>query len=116
LVAAADANIVWKSGATKKGPFRFGGTYEKTPGLLEVLLEISTRYTFRRFEPKEIVCSGELVFGLFDVELDYRNSADGRLEPKPVATEFVLRWRVRDNKILEHQAFFDTASMLVQQG
>jgi ketosteroid isomerase-like protein len=116
LVAAADPNIVWKSGSTRKGPFRFGGTYQRTPGLVEVLSEISSRYTFRRFEPREIVSSGEVVFGLFDVEIEYRGAGDWPvLQSKPIVTEFVLRWRVRDDKILEHQAFFDTASMLMQQ-
>jgi hypothetical protein len=28
----------------------------------------------------------------------------------------VMRWKLRDGKIVEHQAFFDTASMLIQQG
>ena len=116
LMAAADSNIVWKSASTRKGPFRFGGIYERTPGLVEVLSEIHSRYTFRRFEPREIVSSDEVVFGLFDVELDYRDTEDGRLKLSPIVTEFVLRWRVRDGKILEHQAFFDTAALLRQQG
>lgn len=115
LMSAADSEIVWKSASSRTGLFRFGGIYKKTNGLIEVLSEITSRYTFRRFEPREILSSGEVVFGLFDVELVYRSTADARADLKPIVSEFVLRWRVRNDKILEHQAFFDTASMLVQQ-
>jgi hypothetical protein len=27
-----------------------------------------------------------------------------------------IRWRLKDGKIIEHQGFFDTASLLIQQG
>ena len=31
-------------------------------------------------------------------------------------SEFAVRWRLKDGKIIEHQAFWDTASLLIQQG
>jgi EAL domain-containing protein (putative c-di-GMP-specific phosphodiesterase class I) len=41
----------------------------------------------------------------------------GANEPKRnIALEMAIRWRLKDSKIIEHQAFFDTASLLVQQG
>lgn len=114
LFSAADSEIVWKSASTKKGLFRFGGHYKGITGVIDVMSEIAARYTFRRFEPKEILSSGEVVLGVFDVELEYHNP--GGSVSKPIASEFVLRWRVRNNKIVEHQTFFDTAAMLMQQG
>ena len=35
---------------------------------------------------------------------------------KAIELEVVIRWRLRDGKIIEHQSFFDTASLLIQQG
>lgn len=114
LFSAADSEIVWKSASRKRGLFRFGGDYKGINGLIDAMSEIAARYTFRRFEPREILSSGEVVLGIFDVELDYHNPEGS--ESKPIVSEFVLRWRVRNNKIVEHQAFFDTAAMLMQQG
>ena len=35
---------------------------------------------------------------------------------KTAALEIALRWQLKDGKIIEHQAFFDTAKLLAQQG
>jgi ketosteroid isomerase-like protein len=115
LYDAMHEDIVWKSASGLEGLFRFNGAYEKRAGILLVLGNLSKAYTFYRFNPKEIIASGETVWGIFDVGLHF--DPKGVSEPKKhVALEMAIRWRLKDGKIIEHQAFFDTASLLVQQG
>ena len=114
LMDAIHNDVVWKSASKQPGLFSFAGSHLNRIGVVEVLAKIANRYTFLRFEPKEIVEQGDLVWGLFDTKLSYR-PPHGK-PPKKLAIEIAIRWKLRDGKIIEHQAFFDTASMLVQQG
>jgi ketosteroid isomerase-like protein len=64
--------------------------------------------------PKEIRASGDVVWGLFDVGLRY--DAKGKISgDAPAQLNMAIRWRLQDGKIIEHQAFFDTAHLLRQQ-
>jgi ketosteroid isomerase-like protein len=109
LFDVVDENTVWISASAPGGAFRFGGEYQKRVGVVEVTALIATTYHFHRFEPREIMAEGEVVWGLFDVEAQFRPT--GRILKMAIA----IRWRVRDGKLLEHQAFFDTANLLAQQ-
>ena len=120
LLDAMHEDVVWKSASQQKNVFRFGGDYYTKLGVIEALSDILMDYTPRRMWPKEIFTLSDVVWGLFDVELDY--DAKG-MDPvgKPeqrrtVELEMVIRWRLRDGKIIEHQSFLDTASLLIQQG
>jgi ketosteroid isomerase-like protein len=109
LFAAASPNIVWKSNAPDAF-FRFGGT---RVGLTEMKAHIAlvfAQYHFVRFEPKVILTEGEMVLGQFEVEAFHQRSS------KIVKSDISLRWTVRDGKIVEHDGFFDTAGVLMQQG
>src|SRR4051794_18243785 len=64
-------NIQWKSASAADGPFMFGGTYEKPLGVLQVTSQISYAYKLNNFSAKEIVASGDIVWGLIDVEGEY---------------------------------------------
>ena len=99
LIAALHDNVVWKSASKQDMVFRFGGDYCTKLGVLDALSDILMDYTINQMRPREIVAAGDVVWGLFDVEL-----------------EVAIRWRLKDEKIIEHQAFFDTASLLIQQG
>ena len=111
LLDAIDENTVWKAGPLQSnGPLRFGGEYKKRPGILEITSLLATLYVFQRFEPREIITSGEVVWGLFDIEGEYRPTS------KSVKLVAAVRWQVRNDMILEHQGFFDTISLLKQQG
>jgi ketosteroid isomerase-like protein len=114
LMAAIHPDVVWKSASKYGGLFSFGGKHMDRIGVVEVLSKIALRYTFTRFRPKEIVEQGDMVWGLFDTKLAYK-PPKGRA-PKSVTIEIAIRWKLCDGKIVEHQAFFDTASVLVQQG
>lgn len=115
LFDAVHDDIVWKSASGQEGLFRFGGAYANRSGLLVILANLSKAYKFYRFEAKDIVACGDTVWGHFDVGFFFdANRAD---EPeKNIALEMAIRWKLKDGKIVEHQSFFDTASLLVQQG
>ena len=114
LLNALHDDVVWKSASKQKGLFSFQGEYRNRSGIMEVLSSISKDYTFRHMEPKEIFAIGDLVWGYFDVELCF--DAKGRgTEPKIIQLDMVFRWRLKEDKIIEHRAFFDTAHLWMEQ-
>lgn len=115
LLAAVHKDIVWKAASPHTNLFRFGGVHQKREGVMDVTAQIAMDYAFRSFKPREIIAKGDVVWGLFDVEADseYRG---GKALPKPVKLDIAIRWQLKDGKIIEHQAFFDTASLLIQRG
>jgi ketosteroid isomerase-like protein len=109
LLEAIDDNVVW----TETAPadfFRFGGTHRRRHGVVEAEALVFATYRFSRFDQVEIVASGEVVWGLFRVEALHRPT------DRMAKTDYAVRWRVRNGKIVEHQAFYDTAAVLLQQG
>jgi ketosteroid isomerase-like protein len=111
LFDAIDEKIVWKSAVTTPGTFGFGGVYRERAGVIQLTTQVISAYNIERLRPKEIVESGDTVWGLFDVEGEFRPSlAVGRFK-----YEYAMRWRLRRGKIVEHQGFFDTHGLLQQQ-
>lgn len=115
IFAALDDNVVWKSASTGgEGRFRFGGEYRGRQSVVALLSKISTAYFFSRYETKEVVSKGDVVWGLFVSHGTY--SPVGERKPAvPFVLEQAMRWRIRDGKIVEAQTFFDTAGLLAQQ-
>ncbi len=109
LFAALDPGVVWKATAPREF-FRFGGVHRGIVGVREYTALLYSRYHLTRFRPKTITAKGDQVWGLFEVEALHQPSG------KYVATDVSVRWTVKDGKITEHQGFFDTASVLMQQG
>ncbi|MGH6981035.1 MAG: nuclear transport factor 2 family protein [Stellaceae bacterium] len=111
LLDALHPDIVWKSATDELSPLRFGGTHTGRAGVTKVLATIAADYQFRRFQPVEIVESGEIVWGVFDAVIDHTPTARKHPNPKPIAFQCAIRWRFRDGMIAEHQAFFDTGGI-----
>ena len=115
LLNALHDQVVWRSASRYEGPFSFKGDYRNRAGVLAVLSHISKDYTFQSMKPKDVTASGDIVWGLFDVGLRY--DAKGRsTDSAAVQLDIAIRWKLKDGKIIEHQAFFDTAHLLIQQG
>jgi ketosteroid isomerase-like protein len=115
LLDAIHEDIVWKTASKHEGVFRFDGQYKNRPGVLDVLSKISQDYTFHYLRPKEILAVADVVWGLFDASVSY--DPKGKIgAAKALSLEMAIRWRLKDGKIIEHQGFFDTASVLIQQG
>ncbi|MDR3485285.1 MAG: nuclear transport factor 2 family protein [Bradyrhizobium sp.] len=115
LFSAVHRDIVWKAASPHVNLFRFGGVHERRTGVMNVTGEISSEYIFRRLDPKEIVAKGDVVWGLFDAEIKYQ-PVGNKHTYDDIQLEFAIRWRIKDGKIIEHQAFFDTAALLAQRG
>ena len=109
LFAAIRADVVWKVMAPREF-FRFGGSYEGMAGVKEYTALLFSDYHLARLNPRTVTAKGEEVWGMFDAEALHRPS--GRY----VQFDVSLYWRMRDGQIAEQQCFFDTASVLIQQG
>ena len=114
--AIDERRIVWKSASTVPGAFRFSGVFEKRVGVVQVTSQIFASYAFRRMHLKEVTTSGDIVWGLVEVEADYWAPGEPPEAARPVQFECAVRWRLRSDKIVEHQCFFDTEALAVQQG
>jgi ketosteroid isomerase-like protein len=114
LYAAIDDNITWITGSSETGLFRFGGVYRGRSGVTELMAKLATCYHFSSILMKEIVAEGDVVWGTFAVDAGY--AAKPAAPVRPVRFDYAVRWRVKNGKIIEHQGFFDTASLLAQQG
>jgi ketosteroid isomerase-like protein len=109
LFAAMSPYIEWTSN-TPEDFFRFSGI---CTGLAEVKARVAlifSQYHFVRFQPTAIVTQGDMVLGQFEVEAFHQRSG------KTVQTGMSIRWTVRSRKIVAHESFFDTATVLLQQG
>jgi len=109
LFAAIRADVVWKVMAPREF-FRFGGSYEGVAGVKEFTALLFSDYHLARLNPRTVTAKGEEVWGMFDAEALHRPS--GRY----VQFDISLYWRMKDGQIAEQQCFFDTASVLIQQG
>jgi ketosteroid isomerase-like protein len=113
LLDALHEDIVWKS-ASKSELFSFRGEHRGLPGVRETLAKISRDYVFNYMKTKEIVSSGDVVWGYFDTAVTYY-AGGTRTQTKPVQLDMAIRWRLKDGKIIEHSAFFDSAYLAMQQ-
>ncbi len=114
LLDALHEDVVWKSASRHEGLFSFHGEYRSRAGVREVLSNISKDYTFYHMTLKDVVAEGNVVWGYFDVGLSYDAKGKG-VKPIDVQLDIAIRWRLKDDKIIEHQAFFDTAHLLLEQ-
>jgi len=115
LYAALHEDVVWKSASKHKGVMPPEGDYKGPAGVVDALSKISLNFTFHHFLAKEILLGGDTIWGHFEVEFSF-DPKGKRIAPVPVNLEMAIRWRLKDGKIIEHQSYFDTASLLIQQG
>ena len=109
LFAAISADVSWKVMAPRAF-FRFGGTYQGVAGVKEYTALLFSDYHLVRLNPHTVTAKGDEVWGMFDAEALHRSS--GRY----AQFELSLHWRMKDGQIAEQLCFFDTASVLIQQG
>src|SRR3954465_3764486 len=114
LVAALHDEIVWKSANRHDALFRFNGEYKTRARVIERLTDLFQNFTFHRFEPKEIIAAGDVVWGHFDVVLSLDPKGSG-IVSKNVDLEIAIRWQLKEGKIIEHQSFLGTAALVIQQ-
>jgi ketosteroid isomerase-like protein len=108
-------DVVWISAATTwTEGLRSGGVHRGRASVIALLAKLSTAYFNSHCKAKEIISSGEIVWGLFDLKGRYSGGRDE--VDKTITMEMAFRWRIRDGKVIEGQTFFDTVGLLTQQG
>jgi ketosteroid isomerase-like protein len=109
LLAVLHPDVMWHATAPREF-YRFGGIHNGIVGVREYIALHASRYHIMRFYPKSVSAKGDQVWGLFEIEAQHLPSGNY------VKSDCSIRWTVKDGKITEHQAIFDTASVLMQQG
>jgi ketosteroid isomerase-like protein len=109
LFEAIRSDVVWKVMAPREF-FRFGGSYQGLAGVKEFTALLFSDYHIARLTPRTVTAKGDEIWGVFDSEMLHRMS--GRYARFDIS----LHWRMKDGQIAEQQCFFDTASVLIQQG
>jgi ketosteroid isomerase-like protein len=109
VLETLDDKVVWTSNALV-GHYRFGGQRHGRSGVLEVLSLVAADYHIARYDVREMIAEGDVVWVTSELGVkDKRNGA---------GMDFMLisRWQFRDGKITSFSEFFDTASVMQQQG
>ena len=113
LRSALHDDVVWISAATEwDDRLRSGGIQKGRANVIAHISKVATAFFISRYTTKEIVSSGEIVWGIFEVAGRY---VDGSHD-KTFKAQTACRWRVREGKIIEHQGFYDTSGLLAQVG
>lgn len=102
-------NVIWTLHALP-GHFRFGGRWEGMTRVRQGLSMVAADYTIHRYDIVHIVGEGDTVW------TTSRLAATHRMTERPVDFEIAARWKIRDGKIVAATEYFDSATVLTQQG
>lgn len=108
VVSSFDENVVWMV-HTLPGHYRFGGPRRGHLGMSEVWAMIATYFTMERYESREIVGEGDVLWSTNELTVLVRKSG------KRVLLRLINRWEFKDGKVIACDEYFDTAAALVQQ-
>ncbi|HEY1707604.1 MAG TPA: nuclear transport factor 2 family protein [Rhizomicrobium sp.] len=108
VVSWIDDNVTWMV-HTLPGHYRFGGPRRGHLGMSEVWAMIATYFTMERYDSREIVGEGDVLWSTNELTVLVRKSG------KRVMLRLVNRWEFRDGKVIFCDEYFDTAGALAQQ-
>jgi ketosteroid isomerase-like protein len=109
LLAALDADVVW----TSHGPpdqLRFAGSHKGRDDCLAGLSSMATDFALHSYEIVELIAEGDVVWMQARVATSRRTG--GPLHTINVAN----RWQFRDGKVVSITEYYDSASMLMNDG
>ena len=109
LLAALEPGVVW----TSYGPpdlLRFAGRHEGRDNCLAGLSAMATDFALHRYEIVELVAEGDVVWMQARVETSRRTG--GPRHTISVAN----RWQFLDGKVVSITEYYDSASMLMNDG
>jgi ketosteroid isomerase-like protein len=109
LMAALDEAVTWEAHA-RPPHYRFGGQRTGHAGVSEVAALIAAEYAVQSYKVKELVAEGEVVWALSEAAYIHNETS------MPINITSVTRWLFRDGRVVEFHGFFDSASVLAQQG
>ncbi len=109
LLQAIHPQIVWTTQAPTEF-YPFGGRHDGRAGTLAGMAKIATIYSLNAYDVVEIVGEGDVVWMTADLDFTHRRSG-ARLR-----FQLVSRWQFQDGKVLKLTEYFDSASVLLQEG
>lgn len=116
LMAALDDNVLWKSANGSGGPAQSQVSYRGRLAAVETLSNMARDYTFMRVTPTEVMATGDIVWGIYEMVVRHNRAplaGSGQAgNANAVQFDMAIRWRLKDGKIVEHQAFYHTAALL----
>jgi ketosteroid isomerase-like protein len=108
VVSSFDENVVWMV-HTLPGHYRFGGPRRGHLGMSEVWAMLATYFTMERYESREMVGEGDVVWSTNELTVLVRKTG------KRVLLRLVNRWQFKDGCVIACDEYFDTAATLAQQ-
>jgi ketosteroid isomerase-like protein len=109
VLDALDDRVVWTSNALP-GHYRFGGERHGRGGVIEALSLIAADYHITRYDVHEMVAEGDVVWVTSELGVDDKRNH------RSIGFTLVGRWEFQAGKIVSVSEFFDTASVMQQQG
>ena len=109
LLEAIHPDIVW----TSQGPaahYGFGGGHKGRAGTLAGMAKIATDYQLNGYEVAELVAEGDVVWMTANVDFSHRKSGARLKFP------LVSRWQFKDGKVVALTEYYDSASLLLEEG
>ncbi|HEY0301710.1 MAG TPA: nuclear transport factor 2 family protein [Rhizomicrobium sp.] len=109
LLQAIHPDVVWVTQAPPEF-YPFGGRHAARAGVLAGMAKIATLYSLNGYELIESVAEGDVVWTTANLDFTHRRSA------MRVRFQLVSRWEFRDGNVVKLTEYFDSASVLLQEG
>jgi ketosteroid isomerase-like protein len=108
VVSSFDENVQWMVHALP-GHYRFGGPKRGHLGMAEVWAMIATYFTIERYECKEMIGEGDVLWATNELTVMIRRVN------RRVMLRLVNRWQFENGKVIACDEYFDTAAALTMQ-
>jgi len=109
LLEVIDPGVVWVS-QSPPAHYAFGGKHVGRAGVLAAMSKLAMEYQLHAYNVIELVGEGEVVWMTAQVEFTHRRSRQQLTFP------IVSRWQIRNGRVLSLTEYYDSASLLLQEG
>ena len=109
LLASIHPDILWTSQAPAAF-YGFGGSHKGRAGTLAGMAKIATDYQLNAYQVSELVAEGDVVWMTADADFTHRRSGTRLKFP------LVSRWQFKDGKIVSLTEYYDSATLLLEEG
>ncbi|MBS0470045.1 MAG: nuclear transport factor 2 family protein [Proteobacteria bacterium] len=109
FLEAIGDDFVWTSAAPEVF-YGFGGCHIGRAGALAVMSKIATEYQLATYDVSELVGEGDIVWMTANVVFTHRKSGVRQ------TFKLVSRWQIQDGKVLALTEYFDSATLLINEG
>lgn len=109
LLQVIDPDVIWIS----QGPaqhYAFGGRHIGRAGVLAAMSKLAMEYQLHDYNLVELIGEGEVVWMTAQVDFTHRKSK------RRLTFPLVSRWQIRGGRVLALTEYYDSASLLLQEG